>query len=93
MMRYRAGCSAVKRKALKPSSSRSGRVAPRDEASVIACRAALSSARRGRVRGRFRVLSVEDASGGERATIAANLKCEGVEKPVCVAELVLLTVS
>ena len=46
-----------------------------------------------RVRGRFRVLSVEDASGGERATIEANVECEGVAKPVCVAELVLLTVS
>ena len=47
----------------------------------------------GRVRGRFRVLSTEDASGGERATIEANVECEDVEKPVCVAELVLLTVS
>jgi acyl dehydratase len=47
----------------------------------------------GRVRGRLRVLSVEDSSGGERATIEASVECEGVEKPVCVAELVLLTVS
>ena len=47
----------------------------------------------GRVRGRFRLLSIEDASGGERATIDASVECEGVEKPVCVAELVLLTVS
>lgn len=47
----------------------------------------------GRVRGRFRVLSIEHASGGERVTIAASVECEGVEKPVCVAELVLLTVS
>jgi acyl dehydratase len=47
----------------------------------------------GRVRGRFRVLSVEASSGGERATIEANVECEGVEKPVCAAELVLLTVS
>jgi acyl dehydratase len=46
-----------------------------------------------RLRGRFRVLSVETASGGERATIEATVECEGVEKPVCVAELVLLTVS
>lgn len=44
-----------------------------------------------RVRGRFRVLSIEDASGGKRATIEAKVECEGVEKPVCVAELVLLT--
>ncbi|MDP9135720.1 MAG: MaoC family dehydratase, partial [Actinomycetota bacterium] len=29
----------------------------------------------GRVRGRFRVLSTEDASGGERATIEANVEC------------------
>jgi len=47
----------------------------------------------GRVRGRFRVLSIEHASGGERVTIAASVECEGVEKPVCVAELVFLTVS
>jgi acyl dehydratase len=47
----------------------------------------------GRVRGRFRVLSVEASSGGERATIEASVECEGVEKPVCAAELVLLTVS
>ena len=47
----------------------------------------------GRVRGRFRVLSIEDAFGGERATIEASVECEDVEKPVCVAELVLLTVS
>ncbi len=47
----------------------------------------------GRVRWRFRVLSIEDASGGERATIEASVECEDVEKPVCVAELVLLTVS
>ncbi len=47
----------------------------------------------GRVRGRFRVLAIEDASGGERATIEAGVECAGVEKPVCVAEIVLLTVS
>lgn len=46
-----------------------------------------------RVRGRFRVTSVEDAAGGERATIEAVVECEGVEKPVCVAQLVVLTVS
>jgi acyl dehydratase len=46
-----------------------------------------------RVRGRFRVLSVEPASGGNRATIEATVECEAVEKPVCAAELVLLTVS
>ena len=47
----------------------------------------------GRVRGRFRVLSVEDGASGERVTIGASVECEGREKPVCVAELVLLTVS
>ena len=39
-----------------------------------------------RLRGRFRVLSVE----GSRGTIEATVECEGVEKPVCVAELVVL---
>jgi acyl dehydratase len=43
-----------------------------------------------RVRGRFRVLAVEDVPLGERATIEAMVECEGVEKPVCVAELVVL---
>ena len=47
----------------------------------------------GRIRGRFRVLSVEDAAGGERAVIEAHVECEGVEKPVCVAEFVVLTLS
>jgi acyl dehydratase len=46
-----------------------------------------------RIRGRFRVLSVEEGSGGERATIEATIECEGFEKPVCVAELVVLAVS
>lgn len=40
----------------------------------------------------FRVLSVGDASGGERATRGAAVESEDVAKPVCVAELVLLTV-
>lgn len=46
-----------------------------------------------RVRGRFRVLSVEDVPLGRRGTIEATVECEGVEKPVCVAELVVLTLS
>jgi acyl dehydratase len=46
-----------------------------------------------RIRGRFHVVSVEWASVGERATIEAEVECEGVEKPVCVAELVVLAVS
>ena len=45
-----------------------------------------------RVRGRFRVASVEDTPAGERATIEATVECDGVEKPVCVAELLVLTV-
>lgn len=47
----------------------------------------------GRVRGRFRVLSTEESTAGERATIEARVECYGVEKPVCAAELVVLTVS
>jgi acyl dehydratase len=46
-----------------------------------------------RVRGRFRILGVEATDRGERATIEATVECEGVEKPVCVAELVVLAVS
>jgi acyl dehydratase len=46
-----------------------------------------------RVRGRFRVVSVEEVSGGERVAIEATVECEGGEKPVCVAELLVLAVS
>ena len=46
-----------------------------------------------RIRGRFRVLDVIDDALGTRATIEALVECEGIEKPVCVAELVVLTVS
>ena len=46
-----------------------------------------------RVRGRFKVLSVEDAAAGSRGTIEAMVECEGSEKPVCVAELVVLALS
>jgi acyl dehydratase len=46
-----------------------------------------------RVRGRFRVVSVEEGASGERVNIEALVECEGVEKPVCVAELVVLTPS
>ena len=42
-----------------------------------------------RIRGRFRVVSVEESGGGERATIEATVECEGVEKPVCAAELLV----
>ena len=47
----------------------------------------------GRVRGRFRVVEVERTARGERATIEATIECEGVDKPVCVAELLVLSVS
>jgi acyl dehydratase len=46
-----------------------------------------------RIRGRFRVLGVEEAALGARVTIEATVECEDVEKPVCVAELVALAVS
>ena len=45
-----------------------------------------------RVRGRFRVLAVEDVALGRRATIEATVELEGADKPACVAELVVLTV-
>ena len=44
-----------------------------------------------RIRGRFRIVSIEPAGAGERVQLEAQVECEGVEKPVCVAELVLLT--
>jgi len=45
-----------------------------------------------RIRGRFRVASVEDGLQGQRAVIEATIECEGVDKPVCVAQLVVLAV-
>jgi len=47
----------------------------------------------GRIRGRFRVSSLEKTPLGERAVIEATVECEGVDKPVCVAQLVLLSVQ
>jgi acyl dehydratase len=41
-----------------------------------------------RVRGTFRVESVEEADWGHQATMTATLEREGGDKPVCVAELV-----
>ncbi|HEU5263917.1 MAG TPA: MaoC family dehydratase, partial [Gaiellaceae bacterium] len=35
-----------------------------------------------RVRGRFRVVSVDESSAGERVTVEATVECEGAEKPV-----------
>ena len=46
-----------------------------------------------RIRARFRVLRVEEVATGARVTIEAIVECEGDEKPACVAELVLLSVS
>ena len=46
-----------------------------------------------RIRGRFRVLDVEATPRGARATIEATIECDGVDKPVCVAQLVVLSVS
>ncbi len=46
-----------------------------------------------RIRGRFQVLAVERTDRGDRATVQATVECEGVEKPVCVAELVVLNFS
>ena len=46
-----------------------------------------------RIRGRFRVLRVEESALGARVTIEAIVECEGSEKPACVAELVTLAVS
>ena len=44
-----------------------------------------------RIRGRFRIVDVEGAAGGERAAIEATVECDAGAKPVCVAELVVLT--
>jgi acyl dehydratase len=41
-----------------------------------------------RVRGMFRVASVEEADWGFQATMTATVEREGGDKPVCVAELV-----
>jgi acyl dehydratase len=46
-----------------------------------------------RVRGRFRVLDVANGLSGTRATIEAVVECDRSEKPVCVAELVVLSAS
>ncbi len=41
-----------------------------------------------RVRGTFRVDSVDDFDGGFQATMTATIEREGADKPVCVAEVV-----
>jgi acyl dehydratase len=46
-----------------------------------------------RIRGRFRVVAIDEVGLGRRATIEAAVEIEGADKPACVAELVVLTVS
>jgi acyl dehydratase len=46
-----------------------------------------------RVRARFRVEALDEVPGGVQATIAATVECEGQDKPVCVAELLLRLLS
>ena len=47
----------------------------------------------GRIRGRFRVVSVDETPKGDRGVIEATVEYDAAETPVCVAELVVLTVS
>ena len=42
-----------------------------------------------KVRGTFRVDSVEEVAGGSQTTLTATLEREGGDKPVCVAEVVV----
>jgi len=44
-----------------------------------------------RVRGTFRVDSVDELDGGFQATMTATIEREGGDKPVCVAEVVFRT--
>jgi acyl dehydratase len=46
-----------------------------------------------RVRARFRIEAIDEVPGGVHATIAATMECEGQEKPVCLAELLLRLLS
>jgi acyl dehydratase len=46
-----------------------------------------------RIRGRFRVLAVDEVELGLRAIVEATVEVDGAHKPACVAELVVLTVS
>ena len=46
-----------------------------------------------RIRARFRIAGVEDVAGGRRATVETEVEREGGDKPVCIAELVLLFLS
>jgi acyl dehydratase len=42
------------------------------------------------IRARFRVDDVEEVSAGRRVTVAVEVDLDGSDRPVCVAELVLL---
>jgi len=44
-----------------------------------------------RVRGRFKVLEVEDHDWGYQATVEGTIEREGGDKPACVAELIFRT--
>jgi acyl dehydratase len=46
-----------------------------------------------RIRGRFRVASVEEHARGTLLRLEATIEGEGTEKPVCVADLVLLLLA
>jgi hypothetical protein len=39
------------------------------------------------------VASIEETSAGERAVIEATLECDAASKPVCVAQLIVLSVA
>ena len=39
-----------------------------------------------RIRGRFRIVAVEDVPGGEQLRVDVTIEREGEEKPACVAE-------
>jgi len=41
-----------------------------------------------RVRGSFRVAEIDEQDWGRQVTLTATIECEGVDKPVCVAETV-----
>ena len=46
-----------------------------------------------RIRGRFRVESVERGGGASQATLAVTIERDGGDRPVCVAELLLRLVD
>jgi acyl dehydratase len=42
-----------------------------------------------RIRARVTVASVDEVPGGDQAVVVVTVECEGGEKPVCIAEVVL----